>query len=248
MLDQKKIEKINQILNSKYTFTFSDISDGTSEGELLLSMIQARIIAEGICRYIVLYEHIIKNENSIRKATLEMFLTKLNLSIIVPNKVRESLKFIQGCGNNAAHYQVDGAMEVDAVQVCMKALELVIGWFIDEYDGTSLTDVGENAEFSTDRMGMIPEIVEGCVISRQDEVQAVWKILCENHAILIHGDSGTGKTEFCKEYANRNKKKYSNENIDKMKLSPDKNMSLLDVTNLSLGVKMIGNKMSKKKI
>lgn len=209
MLDQKMLDKMNQILNSKYTFKFCDISDDTPEGELLLSMIQARIISEGICRYIVLYKKIVKNENSIRTTTLEVFLTKLNLSMIIPKEVRESLKFIQGCGNHAAHYQVDGAMEVDAVQLCMKALKLVIGWFIDEYDGTSLSDVEENAEFSTDRMGMIPEMVEGCVISREDEVLAVWKILHQSHVILIHGESGTGKTEFCKEYVNRNKKKYN---------------------------------------
>ena len=76
MLDQGKLNKINQILNSKYTFEFCDISKDTPEGVLILSIIQARIIAEGICRYVVLYKQIVKNIAMFSNLPKEKFSSK----------------------------------------------------------------------------------------------------------------------------------------------------------------------------
>ena len=48
---------------------------------------------------------------------------------------------------------------------------------------------------------MIPQKVEGCIISRKDETALLHDHLARSGTVMICGRSGTGKTELCKDYA-----------------------------------------------
>ena len=65
----RNLVEAEMIISSNYHFSFIDLDrDDVGSSDLMMSILQARVIAEGICRFIVLQEHIIKDEKSIRTA------------------------------------------------------------------------------------------------------------------------------------------------------------------------------------
>ena len=72
-LINKNLFEVEKIINSNYNFNFYDLkSDDIKSSDIMLCIVQARIITEGLCRYIVLNEHIVNDEKSIRTATLKV--------------------------------------------------------------------------------------------------------------------------------------------------------------------------------
>ncbi len=208
MLNSKMLSEINNILNSKYSFELYEIADDTPEGMLILAVIQARIITEGICRYIILYEQLVKNEEAIRTATLSVFLNRLRPAMYINKTILNHMRIIQDWSNQTAHFQINGAVGYEEAKSCMSSLEQIARWFIDNYRGTSLALKKETDSFSIDRKGMIPQKVEGCIISRQDETSLLYEHLDRYGTVVICGKSGTGKTELCKEYVSLYGNKY----------------------------------------
>lgn len=95
MLNQNLSETEN-IIASKYHFRFLSLEcDDIRKADIMMSIIQARVIAEGICRFIVLNEHIVKDEKNIRTATLKVYIDDLlRPNLIVPKPVISNLTTI----------------------------------------------------------------------------------------------------------------------------------------------------------
>ena len=200
MFNTKMLNEVNDILNSKYSFELYEITDDTPEGMLILAVIQARIITEGICRYVILYEQLVKNEEAIRTATLSVFLNRLRPAMYINKTILNHMRIIQDWSNQTAHFQINGAIGYEEAKSCMSSLEQIAKWFIDNYRGTSIALNRETDSFSIDRKGVIPQKVEGCIISRQNETALLHDHLARFGTVVICGRSGTGKTELCKDY------------------------------------------------
>lgn len=80
------LSELEKNISSKYHFTFSDLNEGSvNPTDIMVSVMQARVIAEGVCRYIVLHEHLVKDEKSIRTATLKVYIEDLlRPNLLVP--------------------------------------------------------------------------------------------------------------------------------------------------------------------
>ena len=74
----RNLFEAESIISSKYHFIFTDLSkDDIEKYDMMMNIIQARLITEGICRFIVLHEHLVKDEKSIRTATLKVYIDDL---------------------------------------------------------------------------------------------------------------------------------------------------------------------------
>lgn len=217
------IAKVNKIISSKYSFMFMDLSKEEVENtDLMMSILQARIITEGMCRFIVIQEHLVKDEKSIRKATLRVYVEELlRTNLIVPKTIMSDLSTIQGKSNLAVHYQVEGHLELKDAYICLESLELVLDWFVKRYSDKTAKNL--KLKINSDKLynsGDVPAKSEGCILSRKREVGEIRSIIVEHNLVILRGPYGIGKTELAKDYVKKYRKDYDGiyyaENIDEL--------------------------------
>ena len=215
MIDVEKLNSnladVELIISSNYNFRFPDFEDGDiDESSIMISILQTRIITEGICRFIVLQEHLVKDEKSIRTATLKVYIDELlGPNLIVPKPIVTNLKTIQSISNLVVHFQVDGHISRKDGYICIESLEQVLSWFNSTYSGIVANE--NKWKISSDMIknsGAIPPQNPDCIISRSDEIRNIRNLLVKEKMVLLKGDTGVGKTELIKEYAEKYKKKY----------------------------------------
>lgn len=215
MIDFEKLNSdlsdVELIISSSYQFRFPDLSaDDVSMSNVMISILQTRVITEGICRFIVLQEHLAKDEKSIRTATLKVYVDDLlGPNLIVPKKIVSNLKTIQGISNLVVHFQIDGHVDKKEAYICLESLEQVLVWFKSTYSGIVVRDnKWKVASDTLNRSGSIAKKSEDCIIQRSKEVMHIRDALLKERRILLQGYSGVGKTELAKEYADKYRKKY----------------------------------------
>lgn len=215
MIDFEKLNSdlsdVELIISSSYQFRFPDLTtDDVSMSNVMISILQTRVITEGICRFIVLQEHIAKDEKSIRTATLKVYVDDLlGPNLIVPKKIVSNLKTIQGISNLVVHFQIDGHVDKEEAYICLESLEQVLVWFKSTYSGIFVRDNRWKVASDTlNKSGSIPQKSEDCIIQRNNEVMHIRDILLKDRRILLRGYSGVGKTELAKEYVGKYRKKY----------------------------------------
>lgn len=215
MIDFEKLNSdlsdVELIISSSYHFRFPDLTaDDVSTSNVMISILQTRVITEGICRFVVLQEHLAKDEKSIRTATLKVYVDDLlGPNLIVPKKIISNLKTIQGISNLVVHFQIDGHLDKKEAYICLESLEQVLTWFKNTYSGIVVRDNRWKVASDTlNKSGSIPQKSEDCIIQRSKEVMNIRDTLLKNRRILLRGYSGVGKTELAKEYAGKYKKKY----------------------------------------
>ena len=100
-LFNSNIAQVETIISSNYHFRFIDLSgDHIGNYDMMMSIVQARVITEGICRFIVLQEHLVKDERSLRAATLKVYVDDLlRPNLIVPKPIITYLTTIQEKSN-----------------------------------------------------------------------------------------------------------------------------------------------------
>ena len=211
------------IISSKYHFSFPDFSrDDIGPQDIMTSILQARVITEGICRYIVLQEHIVKDEKSIRTATLKVYVDDLlRPNLIVPKPVISNFSIIQGISNLTVHFQVDGHLSIKEAYICLESLESVLEWFVKQYrPGEAKSNKWKISSDMLNKSGAIPPKADGCMISRKKEVGEIRDIIIDRKMIMLRGYTGIGKTELAKDYVKKYYKKYDGiyyaENIDEI--------------------------------
>lgn len=200
MLNLQLVE-VEKIINSNYNFNFSNFSDSkTDYTKVMVGVLQARVIAEGICRFIVLNERIVKNPKSIRTATLKTYIDDLlRPNLLMPRTILSNLSIIQSKSNIVAHYQIEGCLCAEDAYICIKALEQVLVWFLDEFKNRSLEQRTIYSD-SLNRSGGVPPKADGCIIPRTQDVCSIRECLLKHKVIFVKGVSGIGKTELIKEY------------------------------------------------
>lgn len=211
------------IISSKYHFRFEDLSkDDVSLSDLMMSVLQARVIAEGICRFIVLHKKMVKDEKSIRNATLKVYIEDLlRPNMTVPKPVISNLSLIQEKSNYTVHFQVEGRISLTDTHVCLEALDQVLVWFVKEYGKDALTNSRwiVSSEMLK-KSGKIPIKAEGCMISRKTEISEVREKILAHKVVIIKGITGVGKTELVKDYVKKYRRRYNGvyyaENIDEI--------------------------------
>lgn len=215
MIDFEKLNSdlsdVELIISSSYQFKLPDLTaEDVSMSNVMMSILQTRIITEGICRFIVLQEHLAKDEKSIRTATLKVYVDDLlGPNLIVPKKIVSNLKTIQGISNLVVHFQTDGHVDKKEAYICLESLEQVLVWFKSTYSGIVVRDNRWKVASDTlNKSGTIPQKSEDCIIQRSKEVMRIRDVLLKDRRILLRGYSGVGKTELVKEYAGKYKKKY----------------------------------------
>lgn len=205
------LSDVELIISSSYNFRFPDLTVAdVSTSSIMISILQTRVITEGICRFIVLQEHLVKDEKSIRTATLKVYVDDLlGPNLIVPKPIISNLKTIQGISNLVVHFQVDGHLDKKEAYICLESLDQVLIWFKNTYSGIV---VRENRwKISSDMLnksGLISQKSADCILQRNEEVMLIRDTLLKDRRILVRGYSGVGKTELAKEYAGKYKKKY----------------------------------------
>lgn len=202
---------VELIISSSYNFRFPDLTaDDVGTSNVMISILQTRVITEGICRFVVLQEHIVKDEKSIRTATLKVYVDDLlGPNLIVPKTIISNLKTIQGISNLVVHFQVDGHVDKKDAYICLESLEQVLSWFKKSYSGIVVRE--SQWKISSDMLnksGLIPQRSPDCIIQRNDDVMQIRNILLKDRRVLLNGYSGVGKTELAKEYVGKYKKKY----------------------------------------
>ncbi len=207
-----KLLEAESVISSKYHFRFPDLNTEDIEAaEIMMCVLQSRVITEGICRFIVLQHHLVKDEKSIRTATLKVYVDDLlRPNLLIPKSIISNLSTIQGKSNLAVHFQTDGYLSTQDAYICLVSLEQVLTWFVKTYGATALA--GKNWKISTDilnRSGKVPPKADGCVISREKEVKELRSILQEKKVAILHGNAGVGKTELAKDYMCAYQKKYA---------------------------------------
>ena len=205
------LKKVEHIIGSKYDFCFHNKNiDEITSTDIMINIIQARVISEGLCRFIVLKERLVKDEKNIRTATLKVYIDDLlRPSLIIPKPIITNISTIQGIGNLAAHFQVDGNLDYKEMIICLESLEYLLEWFTNKY---SDEDISANkikiATDSLNRSGVVPPKAEGCIISRATEVADLRCNLLSEKTVMIKGEAGVGKTELLKDYVSKYKKQY----------------------------------------
>ena len=108
-LFNSNIAQVETIISSNYHFRFIDLSgDDIGNYDMMMSIVQARVITEGICRFIVLQEHLVKDERSLRAATLKAYVDDmLRLNLIVPKPIITYLTTIQKKSNSFLETIID---------------------------------------------------------------------------------------------------------------------------------------------
>lgn len=127
----EKMEKIMGITEKRMSFDSVIV-----ECDPDYAVIKARKIAEGICRYLVVANRLIKDDNSIRNATLETYLKQFlrNRDDLFPKNIIINIETIQKYGNFGGHYQIGGSISAQDVSICLSALNAILDWFNTEYD------------------------------------------------------------------------------------------------------------------
>lgn len=111
------------------------------------AVIKARKIMEGICRYLVVINRLIKDENSIKNATLEVYLKQFlrTREDLFPKNIIIKIETIQKYGNYGGHFQTGGSIPAQDVNICLSALDAILDWFNEEYKiyskSSHITDV-----------------------------------------------------------------------------------------------------------
>lgn len=108
-LFNSNIAQVETIISSNYHFRFIDLSgDDIGNYDMMMSIVQARVITEGICRFIVLQEHLVKDERSLRAATLKAYVDDmLRPNLIVPKPIITYLTTIQKKSNSFLETIID---------------------------------------------------------------------------------------------------------------------------------------------
>lgn len=202
---------VEKTINSKYHFSFSELQEDDNHMDYLTTVLHVRVLTEGICRYIVLYEHFSEEEN-LRNATLKVYVNdilwpKLNF----PKKVLSILSIIQGYGNRAVHFQIEDHdhLDFEEVNLCMESFEALVSWFVTTYaSGKADNNRWKIKSDVFSGSGSIPPKSIGCIISREKEVNDVRQKITSQRKVTIGGDTGIGKTEIVKDYAKKFRKKY----------------------------------------
>lgn len=207
-LMNKKLHKVETIIGSNYNFEFCNlIINDVKSCDIMLSIVQARIITEGLCRYVVLNEHIVNDEKSIRTATLKVYVDDLlRPNLLVPKSIISNLSTIQGISNLSVHFQVDGHLNVNQAVICLESLQQVFEWFVNKYSNN--LNSWKISSDSLNRSGFLPDKAEGCIISREKEIEEIRKNIVKKKVSYIYGCTGVGKTEVVKDYVKRFKKRY----------------------------------------
>lgn len=133
-----KLEKMEQIMgNEGKNLSFDSIIVDCDHD---YAVIKARKIAEGICRYVVIANRLIKDNNSIRNATLEVYLKQFmrTREDLFPRGIIINIETIQKYGNYGGHYQTGEEISENDVDICLSALITILNWFNDEYDMSAL--------------------------------------------------------------------------------------------------------------
>lgn len=217
----RNLSEVEAIISSKYHFRFMDISkDDTDSTDLVMSVLQARVITEGMCRFIVLQEHLVKDEKSIRTATLKVYVDDLlRPNLIVPKPIITNLSTIQGISNLAVHFQAEGYLDLKETYICLESLDSVLSWFVKRYaSGSSRNNGWKISSDMLNKSGTVPPKAEGWMIPRNREVVEIRNEIILHKRIVLRGCTGVGKTELAKDYAKKYNKKYDGiyyaENID----------------------------------
>lgn len=205
------LSEVENIISSSYHFRFPDMGiDDISLTDVMISILQARVITEGMCRFIVLQEHLVKDEKSIRTATLKVYVDDLlRPNLLVPKVIISNMSIIQGISNLAVHFQTEGHLHKKEAYICLESLEQVLTWFISTY-GTAVfkKNTWKISSDILNKSGALPPKAEGCLISRSKEVEEIRKNLVADRIIYIRGYAGVGKTELAKDYVIKYRKKY----------------------------------------
>jgi len=225
MIDYKTLNhnllEAESIISSRYHFSFPDLGrDDIGNSDMMMSILQARVITEGMCRFIVLQEHLVKDEKSIRTATLKVYVDDLlRPNLIVPKPIVSNLSTIQGISNLAVHFQVEGHLDLKETSICLEALDSVLAWFVKKYSGNVVrTNKWKISSDMLNKSGAVPPKADGCMISRKQEVNDIREALVSKRQVILRGYTGVGKTELAKDYVKKYRKKYDGiyyaENID----------------------------------
>ena len=92
------LKKVEHIIGSKYDFCFHNKNnDEITSTDIMINIIQARVISEGLCRFIVLKERLVKDEKNIRTATLKVYVDDLlRPSLIIPKPIITNISPYRG--------------------------------------------------------------------------------------------------------------------------------------------------------
>ncbi len=125
-----KMEKIMGITEKKMSFDSVIV-----ECDPDYAVIKARKIAEGICRYLVVSNRLIKDDNSIRNATIEVYLKQFlrTREDLFPKNIIINIETIQKYGNYGGHFQPGKPISEQDVKICLDALRAILDWFNAEY-------------------------------------------------------------------------------------------------------------------
>lgn len=97
--------------------------------------IKARKIVEGICRYIVVSNRLIKDSHSIQNATIEIYLNRFlrTREDLCPKSIIINIETIQKYGNYGGHFQTGVPISAQDVNICLNTLNVILEWFNAEY-------------------------------------------------------------------------------------------------------------------
>ncbi|MDE5820394.1 MAG: HD domain-containing protein, partial [Lachnospiraceae bacterium] len=126
-----KMEKIMGITNKKMNFDAVII-----ECDPDYAVIKARKIVEAICRYLVITNRLIKDSNSIRNATIDVYLRQYlrTRDDLFPKSIVINIETIQKYGNYGGHFQTGDSISEQDLTTCLSALTALLDWFNNEYD------------------------------------------------------------------------------------------------------------------
>lgn len=202
---------VELMISSHYHFTFPDLTaDNIDDSTLMVSILQIRVITEGICRFVVLQEHMVNDEKSIRTATLKVYVNDIMAShLVVPKSIIMNMRTIQGISNNVVHFQVDGLLDKKDAYIALESLENILKWFKERY--SVILNKENKWKLSCEMLnkkGSISKKSPDAIIQRSKEASQIREMLLKEKTILLRGYSGVGKTELAKEYAHKYRKKY----------------------------------------
>ena len=208
----KKIDQVETIISSKYGFKFIEINDNVEDySRITINVLQCRVLAEGICRYIAIHK-MKKSPEDLRTTTLDKFIGIIRSNIRINPELITHLLNIQHISNRTVHFYDVGRISVDSANSAILDMNWIVNWFVVEYSENSETEIFSSKSWT------VPPKAEWCIVSRDEEVRRIRKTIVENKVAYIYGATGVGKTELIKDYVLANEKKYQsilyNENID----------------------------------
>lgn len=119
---EARLNKVKQLYDK--TVSYSDTDP-------IVSLQQARLAAEAICKQVLSYE----NGSEIGNMMLEQMIASIMSKNIIPKKMVLHVKSIQHFGNYGSHYQTDEVDEIssDFIQPCLNSLSILVNWYFNEY-------------------------------------------------------------------------------------------------------------------